>query len=134
MINPFPELLTFHLLAPVLLRITLGVFIFKLGISKIQRPTEILISFFESLGLKPGKYALKSLGWTEICMGTLLIVGLMTQIAAFIVAIICFVSIIVSTRHEHVGLYSPSYYVLLFVISISLVFTGAGLIAIDLPL
>jgi uncharacterized membrane protein YphA (DoxX/SURF4 family) len=67
-------------------------------------------------------------------MGTLLIIGLLTQIAAFIVAIISFVSIIVSSRHEDLGLKKPSDYILLFVISLSLVFTGAGLIAVDLPL
>ena len=134
MINPFPELLTFHLLAPVLLRVTLGVFVFKFGVYKLRNSSEILANFFESLGLKPGRYFIKALAWAQVLMGIMLVIGLLTQIAAFIVAIISFVSIIVSSRHEDLGLKKPSDYILLFVISVSLVFTGAGLIAVDLPL
>jgi uncharacterized membrane protein YphA (DoxX/SURF4 family) len=134
MINPFPELLTFALLAPTLLRMSLGVFIILLGQGKLKDPNKGLVEFFESLGFKPSGYYIKALGFVEIAMGMALFVGFLTQIAALVTAIITFVSLIVTVRHPEAGLKKASEYALYFVIGISLVFTGAGLIAIDLPL
>lgn len=134
MTNPFPELLIFSLLAPTLLRLTLGVFIVLLGYSKLKEDSKGVTSFFESLGFKPAKYYVQALAIAEIAMGVALFVGFLTQIAALIVAIITFVSFIVTVRHPETGLRKASEYALFFVISVSLVLTGAGLIAIDLPL
>ena len=134
MTNPFPELLIFSLLAPTLLRLTLGVFIIALGRSKFKNENKGVANFFESLGFKPTKYYVQALAIAEIVMGVALFVGFLTQIAALIIAIITFVSLIVTIRHPETGLRKASEYTLFFVIAISLVFTGAGLIAIDLPL
>lgn len=134
MTNPFPELLTFSLLAPTLLRLTLGVFIIMLGYGKLKEDNKGVTNFFESLGFKPAKYYVQALAIAEIVMGVALFVGFLTQIAALVVAIITFVSLIVTIRHPETGLRKPTDYALFFVISISLVLTGAGLIAIDLPL
>lgn len=134
MTNPFPELLTFSLLAPTLLRLTLGVFVILLGYSKFINPRKGITDFFEALGFKPSVYYIKILSVTEIVMGIALFIGFLTQIAALIVAIITFVSLIVTIRHPETGLEKASLYTLFFVISISLVLTGAGLLAIDLPL
>lgn len=134
MTNPFPELLIFNLLAPTILRITLGVFIILLGYSKLKKDTKGVSNFFETLGFKPAKHYVKTLAIVEIIMGIALFVGFLTQIAALVVAIITFVSFIVTVRHPETGLKKSSEYALFFVISISLVLSGAGLIAIDLPL
>ena len=134
MTNPFPELLIFSLLAPTLLRIALGVFIIILGYGKFKEEAKGVTKFFESLGFKPAKYYVQTLAFAEIVMGVALFVGFLTQIAALVVATITFVSLIVTVRHPETGLRKPSEYALFFVISISLVLTGAGLLAIDLPL
>ena len=134
MTNPFPELLTFSLLAPTLLRLTLGVFIILLGYAKFKNPYKGVTEFFEALGFKPSEYYVKTLAITEIVMGVALFVGFLTQIAALIIAVITFVSFIITTRHPETGLEKSSIYALFFVIAISLVLTGAGLLAIDLPL
>lgn len=134
MTNPFPELLTFALLAPTLLRITLAMFIINIGLTKFGHDNRLVADFFESLGFKPSKYYIKALAIAEVVMGIFLFFGFLTQIAAFVVAIITFVSFIVTTRHPETGLRKGSDYILLFIISVSLVLTGAGLIAIDLPL
>jgi uncharacterized membrane protein YphA (DoxX/SURF4 family) len=134
MTNPFPELLTFSLLAPTLLRMTLGVFIILLGSNKFLTPQKGIVDFFEALGFKPSKYYIKALSIAEIVMGIALFVGFLTQIAALVVAIITFVSLLVTIRHPEAGLQKASIYTLFFVISISLVLSGAGLLAIDLPL
>lgn len=134
MTNPFPELLNFSLLAPTLLRLTLGIFIISLGYTKFKNPHTNIMSFFETLGFRPGALYTKALSVTEIVMGVALFMGFLTQIAALVVAIITFVSLIVTIRHPESGLQKASIYALFFIISISLVLTGAGLIAIDLPL
>lgn len=134
MTNPFPELLAFGLLAPTLLRVTLAAFMLQLGGSKFIYEHKPIAEFFESLGFKPSRGYIKVLGAIELVMGGLLLIGLLTQIAAFVTAIVTFISLVVATRHPETGLRKSSDYVLLFVIAISLVFTGAGLIAIDLPL
>lgn len=134
MTNPFPELLIFSLLAPTLLRLTLGVFIVLLGYNKLKEENKEITHFFKSLGFKPAKYYVHALAFAEIAMGVALFVGFLTQIAALVVAIITFVSFIIAVRHPETGLQKPSDYALFFVISISLVLTGAGLLAIDLPL
>lgn len=134
MTNPFPALLSFSLLAPTLLRITLAVFIIMLGSSKLRKQNKGIAGFFESLGFRPTAYYIKILAVVEIVMGAALLVGFLTQIAALIVAIITFVSLLVTIRHPETELEKASLYTLFFVISISLVFTGAGLLAIDLPL
>ncbi len=134
MINPFPELLTFSLLGPTILRITLAIYVIKMGSKKIKNTDHRLASFFESLSFKPSHLYIKVLAIVEILMGIALLVGLLTQIAALVIAIITFISIIVTVRHPEVGLQKSSDYTLLFIIAISLVLTGAGLVAIDLPL
>lgn len=134
MTNPFPELLAFGLLAHTLLRITLAAFMLKLGSSKFAHEHKPVAEFFESLGFKPSHGYIKVLGAVELIVGGMLLIGILTQIAAFITAIITFISLVITTRHPEVKLRKSSDYVLLFVIAISLVFTGAGLIAIDLPL
>lgn len=134
MTNPFPELLTFSSLAPTLLRITLGIFIILLGVNKIKKPHKGIVDFFEALSFKPSNYYIKILSIVEIVMGIALFVGFLTQIAALIVAIITFVSLLITIRHPEAGLEKASLYTLFFIISISLVLTGAGLLAIDLPL
>ncbi|MCF7865770.1 MAG: DoxX family protein [Candidatus Pacebacteria bacterium] len=134
MTNPFPELLTFSLLAPTLLRLTLGIFVILLGYNKLKNPQKGIVDFFEALSFKPSSYYIKTLSIAEIVMGIALFFGFLTQIAALVVAIITFVSLLVTIRHPEAGLQKASLYTLFFVISISLVLTGAGLIAIDLPL
>ena len=134
MINPFPELLSLSLLAPTLLRLALSVYIINLGIAKLRTDHSALGSFFESLSFKPSTYYIKALAYAELVVGIMLFIGLLTQIAALITAIIMFVSFIVAVRHPEAKLKRSSTYALLFIIAISLVLTGAGLIAVDLPL
>ncbi len=134
MLNPFPELLAFRLLAPVVLRIALGIYVAYLGYKKLGAGRQAVASFFESLGLQPARYYARTLAIAEIALGTLIFLGAFTQIAAAIIAVIMLVSIIVSSKHPGGGFNKPSEYALLLAISLALIFTGAGLFAIDWPL
>jgi uncharacterized membrane protein YphA (DoxX/SURF4 family) len=134
MLNPFPEFLVFGFFAPTLLRIALGVYFIYLGRMKFGRDKEKVGSFFQSLGIGPGSYYLKTLAFAEVIVGTLLIVGFFVQIAALIAAIISLVSLVMAYKHPEMKILKASEYALLLVISVTLMFTGAGFLAFDLPL
>lgn len=134
MLNPFPEVLSYGLIAPVLLRLCAGLFFIIFGIQKLRGGKEGSILFFEALGLRPAKIYTLVLGGVQIITGALLVLGLATQVAGIITAIIALVSYIVKMCRPEMGLRPANIYLLLFVICASLVLSGAGFLAFDLPL
>ncbi len=134
MLNPFPELLFLKALAPTLIRIGAGVYFIILGYSKFAQNRQLLVDYFDSIKIRPAGAFVKALGYTEVIIGTCLFIGLFTQIGAIIGAIISFVSLIVSVREPQLKMRTWMEYGMLFLISLSLLFSGAGLWALDLPL
>lgn len=134
MLNPFPELLDFNILAPTLIRITIAVYFISFGWSKLTKEKVHKTTFFESIGLKPARMYVTTLGVLQLIAGVCLILGVFTQVVAIICATISLVSYIVKKRHSEMLFVHASVYALLFIMSLSLVFTGAGLPAIDWPL
>jgi uncharacterized membrane protein YphA (DoxX/SURF4 family) len=134
MLNPFPELLDFGILAPTLIRVAVAVFFINFGWNKLTKEREHKATFFESIGLRPAGVYVTLLGIFEIVAGVCLILGVFTQVIAIICATIALVSYIIKKRHPEMLFTPSSVYALLFIMSLSLMFTGAGLPAIDLPL
>lgn len=133
MLNPFPELLDFAIFAPVFVRVIVGVFFLKFGWNKLTKDREHKLNFFESIGLRPAGVYLTILGFAEILIGIALVLGAGTQIAAIIVAIITLISWIIKIRHPEYLVSPANTYLVLFLLSLSLLLSGAGLPAIDLP-
>lgn len=111
----FPDLLTFGLIAPFLLRIAAGLFVGYVGLERYKKPYKWL--------------------WVihAIC-AILLVVGLYTQIAAILSIAVLKFNYIVDKKvskptKEHLMLY-----VIVEIILLSLLFTGPGFFAFDLPL
>ncbi len=115
MVNIFPDLLTFGLLAPFIIRIFLGVYFILWGWS-IVRKTEIGVSMFPK----------KIIGVVGIIAGMLVALGLFTQIGALVLSALS----LYFARHESNRLL----YILLFGMATSLLFSGAGFLAFDFPL
>jgi uncharacterized membrane protein YphA (DoxX/SURF4 family) len=134
MLNTFPTLLAFGLLSPFILRISLGVIFLEFGYSKISKMRSEKIQMFESLGLKPGVYYTVGFALLEIIVGLALFVGMYTQIASLIASIICILAILIKKRNNENVKSGYGFLILCFVISISLLFSGAGFLAFDLPL
>lgn len=133
-LNTFPELLTFTLIAPLILRVALGLTVFNLGKLKFTSESEgarwkIL---FETIGFKPANFFLKLIAWIEVLAGIMLIIGSFTQIVAIVLAIMYFCQAILEYKENALVKRTLPFYILLFAISLSLVFTGAGLFAIDM--
>ena len=119
MVNVFPDLLAFGLLAPFIIRIFLGAYFLMLGWSAFRK-TEV------DSGMQENVWRKKILGFIEVVAGLCVIVGFLTQIMAVALAALS----LYCAWHEK-GRLS---YVLLFGMAISLLFSGAGFLALDLPL
>lgn len=112
----FPELFNFSFIAPFVLRIALGVPLIKHGLGKI---------------IAKEKTPQRILGGIVFLSGILLVVGLFTQAAAMAVALIIIVnSIILKGRHPR----SWTERLVKLAIAVSLILTGPGIFAFDLPL
>lgn len=112
----FPELFNFSFLAPFILRIALGVPLVKRGFGKI---------------IAKEKTSQKILGGIVFLSGLLLVVGLFTQAAAVIISFIIITgSIIMRGRHP----LSLTERLIKLAIAVSLILSGPGLFAFDLPL
>lgn len=118
----FPSLLSFGLLAPLLLRLTLGVIVLFWGYNGVK------------LGKSKSDVTKISFSVLDLIVGALLIIGLFTQLAALVAAIIFAVKLVNKARSKALFTDGVNYYFILFIIALALVFSGAGFFAFDLPL
>lgn len=134
MLNIFPTLLGFGILSPFILRIALGLVMLDFGYSKVTKSKKEKSSMFESIGLKPGIYYVYAIGTIEILIGLALIIGMSTQLAGLLSAIISILAILIKKRDHEKIKSSFGFLALCLIISLSLILTGAGFMAFDWPL
>lgn len=132
MLNPFPELLAYGFFAPTLLRVAAGLVFLYVASQHYARREAFGEINFPLVGHKT---------WTvwfaivvEVVVGAMLVAGYYTQIAAL-------VGVIAAAKYFFFRRYGPSFAplssiasVLLLVICLSLLLSGAGALAFDLPL
>ncbi len=119
----------FQPFASLLLRLTLGAALAFHGYQKVV-PHGALVHFEQyvhSLGM-PAWMGMVS-AFTELCGGILLILGLLTRFAAFMVAGNMMVAVVKVTLPH--GYAAAEYPLALLAIAIALVFYGAGALALD---
>lgn len=133
-LSVFPELLTYSHTAPLILRVIVGIIFVDLGWLVFTTEKKAWIDFFETIHFKPAKLFTKALGIIEIVGGIMLIAGFYTQIAALVFAIILLAECYLETRESALLKRDIVFYVLLLAIIISLLLSGAGAMALDLPL
>lgn len=107
MLSVFPDLLFLSFVAPFVLRVVLGGILFTRGVNL--------------------KGVSKPLALFHIVSGTLFIIGLFTQVVSLLLFIIVGLHVLNRRAFDEKTL-------LILAISLSLLFTGAGIWAIDLPL
>lgn len=132
--NIFPELFAFSLLAPLILRVILGFIFLNLGSLKLSKERPGWIASFNLLNIRPAGFFTGLLGVIEVVGGFLLIVGAYTQITALILAVIALAELFIEYREESLLKRDFVFYLLLAAICLSLLLTGAGLFAVDIPL
>ncbi|MCC7004835.1 DoxX family protein [Candidatus Nomurabacteria bacterium] len=133
MLNVFPELLSYSLLAPFVLRLFLGGFFLYAGWQKIVGKRADWEKLLADINLVPTSLWLKIFAVIEIVCGGFMVIGFLTQIVTVILAFFMILALSLK-RKEFVLKESYFFYILVLVISISLLFSGAGAWAIDLPL
>ena len=134
MLNTFPTLLSFGLIAPLILRVTLGVALIGIGILTTHSKKDSFTRYFTSQKFPLPKISPIIFGVTEIISGILLILGLSTQIVSIVAVFLLLNVYSFESQDDRVLPYSPVLYLILSIIALSLLFSGAGFLAIDLPL
>lgn len=113
----FPDLLTFGLIAPLLLRVIAGFIFIHLGYKKVHK----------------NKYSW-IIPYAEIIGGIFLILGLFTQAVALILSFFILYTMYKKIRQPNLHNNSIEFFILLLTVLLSLLFLGAGFFAIDLPI
>ena len=134
MLNTFPLLLAYGLVAPFIIRITLGLLYLSAGYIKTFARRETCISMFRELGSTKPLFFVLTVGILELLGGVCLILGFKTQVAAIALSLLALGFLVIKLRRRDVLKQGVSFYVLVLAMSLSLLFSGAGFLAIDLPL
>lgn len=134
MFNPFPELLTFSLMAPFFVRTALGFIFLRLGTHTMTSERHAWEHFSKEIAGFSWKWGVYVFGAAEIIFGIMLVLGVYTQIAALITALMSLKILILSHFWKLPMRETSLFYFLALAASLSLVFSGAGFFALDLPL
>ena len=134
MLNIFPSLLIFGIFAPFILRVAVGVYLFHTGYNHLGKEKESVI---QEATQKFSSYAKPIVilgGLFEVIVGLSLVAGFLTQIMALL-GMLYMVKMFVLKKQYPVWMKRERVlYVVFFVILLSLLLTGAGAPAVDLPL
>jgi len=122
MLSLFPYFLNYQQLGPFLIRIVVGITLAYFGYRKVR-------GYMDSSGSNSKMY-----GYVEMFVALFLIIGLFTQLAALINALILVIKLSFKARDGKLFTDGINYYILLLVMVLSLVVTGPGFFAFDLPL
>lgn len=115
MLSLFPSLLYLEPLAPFLLRLTLGIVFLGWAYKKVKQ---------------------KNVTWSIIegILGVLFIVGFLTQLAALVSTLLFAFYLYQKIRQKSFLTDGVNYYFILLIISLTLLISGPGAFAFDLPL
>ena len=133
-VNLFPQLLSYSELGIFMLRVALALIFLEFGYTKFTTQKKLKVDFFETIGLKPGERYVKIFAGLEIAIGLGLLVGIYTQAMALLAALILLGTTIIKKRKPALLPSELRYYIIIFLISFTILLTGAGSYSIDLPL
>lgn len=134
MLNPFPDLLIYSLLAPFILRVVAGFIFINLGFLAFRNEKERWVASLRLLGIPRPEIAVKVFGLIEVAGGIMFLLGFYTQIAALVLGLLTFAEAFIEYKDPSVLKRNLVFYTMLLAIILSLLFSGAGAFAIDLPL
>lgn len=134
MLSLFPTLLNYSIFAPLILRVVLGLIFLDLGALKFRSEKKRWVDSFKALRLNPADFFVALYGALQIIGGVLLVVGFWTQGAALAFVIFTAVELYIEWTAKDVLKRDMVFYLLTFVISLSLLLTGPGAYSFDLPL
>lgn len=128
MLSLLPGLLDFSSFAPILLRLALGGTFLGYGLSELIKPRYLPTG----VGISP-KLA-RLIGLWESLLGSLLIIGLFTQIVALLMGLELLGYLFLRLKDKTKMPLPIDHLLVMLAIAVSLMLLGPGLIAFDLPL
>lgn len=133
MLSVFPELFTYSLIAPLILRLAIGCYFLFGGIRKLRENKDNWNNLWSNSSL--GSLALGPiLAKIQIVIGIFLLAGLYTQIAAILAIVFAGAECWKRHRGTAPSLHESWPTIFVIAISLALLFLGAGFLAFDLPL
>ena len=117
MVNIFPDLLAFSLLAPFIIRLFIGFYFITWGWSAMRQ---------NDIEQQGGKRLKQGLGFIGFASGLFVLAGAFTQVAVLV--LLGLLVYLLKTSRNRLS------YILLFGMALSLLLSGAGIFAFDLPL
>lgn len=130
MLNVFPDFLTYALFAPLFLRVVLGAFV----ISKSYKKLRPLFTVDGNASVPKDKLS-KIVSVLFLISGIFILIGLYTQVSALLLILLTIgIFIRKGSRGEVLNSTETWLQVFVFVMALSLMLSGAGFYAIDLPL
>jgi len=133
MLNTFPQLLTYGFFAPMILRIVVAVSFFYIAYAQAARRKEISATGFPFIG-RPDQTLVLISALIVALTGLALFFGWHTQLAALLGLIICLKHAVFAKKYPRAIPLCRLEYIYLFVILLTLLISGAGAFAMDLPL
>lgn len=134
MLNTFPELLNFGLLAPTIIRLILAIILLVLGYETIFKKRLSFCLYFKAKEYPLAAFLPWKLGIAEIITGIFLFFGFFTQIASIVSMYLFFTLLYIENRDEKILPHTSTFYLVMIFVSATLLFSGAGIFAVDLPL
>lgn len=133
MLSIFPDLFTYGIVAPFILRIAVGGFFMWQG---VRRRKEEMASWDALwVGKKIGSLPLSPiLAKVQIVIGIFLFVGLYTQVAAILAGVFVWAEFQKKSQTVRPSFQELWMSIIMTAVLISLLFLGAGILAFDLPL
>jgi len=133
MLNIFPDLLSFALLAPFILRLTIGITFMYISFFVIYKNRQNFCEYYKKHNYPLPIILTWFFGIINLIVGLFLIIGFLTQLVVLI-AIYLLASLYLCDQDIKTFEFQKSFYVLLGIVCFCLLFLGAGAFAIDLPL
>lgn len=133
MLNPFPDLLVLTLLAPFILRVAVGIMFLKSGHVRIKKDYTRIVMVSPKSIWSLATVSIMWFGILEVLIGLSLVAGFFTQIGA-LAGIFVSIFMLSGRGTPSITSQSQAFYILVLAICLSLMLSGAGAIAIDLPL
>jgi len=134
MLSIFPSLLTYGIVAPFILRMTVGLFFLDRGYRHLKEEKAGVVADMTKRLHAFAKPFVVLVALVEVAIGLSLIAGFLTQIAAIFGIIYMFKMLYFKVECPHFAKHQRLVYILFIVILFSLLITGPGIIAVDLPL
>lgn len=133
MLNPFPELLVYGLLAPFIIRLALGFALIYLSVEHYRNTAQIAQLLRPRTGAS-ARIAGPALAVFELAAGVALIAGAWVQIAAIAALVLTLKPLLLRGDLRAISPYAHSTYAVLFMMALSLLLSGAGAFAFDISL